>query len=478
MKRNILFIFTIILIATTSCNKFLDVERMDLLDERRVFKDKTLALGAINGIYLSIGSTSLYGGNSQIIPDVLAQLYNPTSGNYATLKGLNYTAAGSRAELDNLWSSYYKVVLNINKIIDALPNSKGLFSDLEFNTYLGEMHGLRALLLLDIYRFFGPIPKNIVEVKLPYPLKPENKVHDLLTPSEFLGLLDADIEKSIELLAQDAIKNSKQLDDRSNSNPIESNRRQRFNIWASKALKARKAFYVGNNEVARTVATELIAEIGNKIPIRAAVAYAPAVLNDTSFFLPRHSLSWEGIFTSYKGFDISHQQRFVLSGTTATILAPSLRSLEALYTSPNDFRFREWFIMQPGINDTRKQFSRFIFTSNPNASATEGVYNPVIRISEIYFILAETATNISETNQIINSIRNIRGADELVITVANKSESIQNEFIREFWGEGQVWFFHKRLYNKTIKAFSETDQKSISDEQYVVTQPLVEQELR
>jgi len=68
---------------------------------------------------------------------------------------------------------------------------------------------------------------------------------------------------------------------------------------------------------------------------------------------------------------------------------------------------------------------------------------PLIRISEMYYIAAETSTDPVKGLSYLNTVRTQRG----LIAVTNTADlpgAIAKEYRREFWGEGQLFFFYKR----------------------------------
>lgn len=76
-------------------------------------------------------------------------------------------------------------------------------------------------------------------------------------------------------------------------------------------------------------------------------------------------------------------------------------------------------------------------------ASTEGTV-VLIRLSEMYYILAECAATPGEAAEFLNKVRNIRGVDPVVCTEANRLDEIEKEYRKEFYGEGQLFFFYKR----------------------------------
>ncbi|MFR4037657.1 MAG: RagB/SusD family nutrient uptake outer membrane protein [Butyricimonas faecalis] len=79
---------------------------------------------------------------------------------------------------------------------------------------------------------------------------------------------------------------------------------------------------------------------------------------------------------------------------------------------------------------------------------------PMIRISEMYYIVAESM-KISDPQGALdklNLVRKMRGLTELLADLNPDAiqQEIQKEYEREFLGEGQLFFFHKRQGTRNI----------------------------
>ena len=83
---------------------------------------------------------------------------------------------------------------------------------------------------------------------------------------------------------------------------------------------------------------------------------------------------------------------------------------------------------------------------------------PLIRLSELYLIAAECVglqgeMNVADAVELyLNPLRQARNEMPLETTISTTQlrEYIQNEYIREFVGEGQTFFFYKRNELSTI----------------------------
>ena len=78
---------------------------------------------------------------------------------------------------------------------------------------------------------------------------------------------------------------------------------------------------------------------------------------------------------------------------------------------------------------------------------------PGIRIAEMYYIAAEALkeSNIGDALEMLNTLRVHRGLMKLENLDKNQlQEELGREYYREFIGEGQVFFYHKRMNTSII----------------------------
>ena len=117
---------------------------------------------------------------------------------------------------------------------------------------------------------------------------------------------------------------------------------------------------------------------------------------------------------------------------------------------------------------------------------------PLLRMSEIYLIAAECTDNLEEAIGYINSIRTHRNCVDLSLTdsKAEVLSYIDAEFAREMIGEGQLYFYYKRLAKTSVLGGATEDYEkpyswseppiytNIQLQEYVWPLPNVEEERR
>src|SRR5690606_36037180 len=75
---------------------------------------------------------------------------------------------------------------------------------------------------------------------------------------------------------------------------------------------------------------------------------------------------------------------------------------------------------------------------------------PLFRMSELYYMMAEGATTIEESLTHLNTVRRNRGLiNDLSIQKINTKEllraEISKEYQKEFYAEGQTFYYYKRI---------------------------------
>lgn len=102
---------------------------------------------------------------------------------------------------------------------------------------------------------------------------------------------------------------------------------------------------------------------------------------------------------------------------------------------------------------------------------------PLIRMSEMYYIIAETATAKEEALDALNKVLYNRGLTELE-DESKLSETITEEYKREFWGEGQLFFYYKRKNMPSIYSYTAGEDIEMDATKYVIPLPLSETDFR
>ena len=119
--------------------------------------------------------------------------------------------------------------------------------------------------------------------------------------------------------------------------------------------------------------------------------------------------------------------------------------------------FEEWFPAQDRrrkgyLYNNGKQIPQKYIVSSDDTRDTLNLRCriPLIRLSEMYYIACESrlASNDLETaNNMLNAVRKARGLKMEEYTAENIRAELDNEYRREFIGEGQ-WFYYIKRRNQ------------------------------
>lgn len=457
---NILILLTVSVVMFTSCNDWLDVRPTDRVLEDEMFESQKGYQTALNGIYIELNSNTLYGSNLSVgMVDVMAQYYK-VKGNadhsLALYGEYSYAQAGSKARFDDIWRKSYQVIFNINTIIEKTKADPNVLSEDFREIILGECYALRAMMHFDLLRLFGPIYQlESQKEAIPYQKGIEFNIENLLSANDVIKEILADITLSETHLSNDPV-----LENGSTFQPAEdgsvrfSYRQQRMNILATKALKARVYLWSGNTQEALAAAKEVISKTHETDPMLFPFSdYADI----TSTAYPDRIFSSEILFGHYNSRR-SDIFRLLFNSALSEygILTMFEERIEDMFDDDNDFRKKFWRLENV---DSREVY---VFSKYEDIAITGTDINslrfdvmvknivPAFRMSEMYLIAAEATNDITEAVTYVNAVRNARNCLSIQFTEEEKERVLSNEYLREFLGEGQMFFYYKRKEYKNL----------------------------
>lgn len=143
-----------------------------------------------------------------------------------------------------------------------------------------------------------------------------------------------------------------------------------------------------------------------------------------------------------------------------------------------DYRFQTWWQVSSGVGETGHMFIKYKGIEKPNGTTDAeyfyAVFMSLIRLSEVYYIAAECEPVLEDKYEWLNEIRTRRGLP--VLTAFSEDDfmaRLRMEYVREFWGEGQVFFMYKRLFvniNSNENGY-DTNTYGAREERYVLPMP-------
>lgn len=467
----VLFLFSILLATGYSCSDYLDVQPEDKLLESQIYGTEAGINSVLNGVYLNLAGPELYGGNLTMTAlEVLAQRYNITNPNskYTGLANYNFNEINSKMDFEAIWSKAYEAILNLNDLIDNVDKYNTLIP-FKANIIKGEAYGLRAMLHFDLLRLFGPVySENPDRQSIPYYSKVEVQNGVIQSASTIMDLIIEDLEIAEAFLAEDSIKQG--LIRTTDDTFYEFRRNLRINYFAVKALQARVHLYAGNKVEANSIAKKVIDEASEFFPW---THYSDII---TVGLDPDRVFSSELIF-AIQNVELYQRHREYFDGDLLDylILAPNnKRLIDVFENNENDYRYNTTWILPAG-SKTYKTFNKYADTQYPSMEFR--YLQPIIRISEMYYILAETETDPTIAIGYLNTVRQNRGLVDLNPD-ANIDAELLKEYQKEFYGEGQLFFYYKRRNISNIPDGNTQSESTISMgvDQYVA--PLPDSETR
>lgn len=474
-------------VALISCNKYLDVQPKDRLLDQQVFNSQSSVQKALNGIYINIVSDNLYGGQLTVSTiDVMAQYYNiPTQNRFIAASTYKFLDGSFlQSDISTIWGQAYSTVLNINEFIQGVSGiQQTIFKEDEKKLLLGEAYGLRAFILFDMLRLFGPVYSNDSSAaNIPYPTLPITKLSPLIPANQFMDTVIKDLNTAGSLLINDPIIQSgvQPFDNTDMAGNFFRARNRRMNYYAVKSLLARVYLYRGDKVSALKNAQEVISIAPATFPwakesvSRAAITNPDRIFSSEIIFGPENT-SRDVMYNRY--FAASNYQAHD-DQSIATLLAPLNENLVTTFEGlENDYRLRSSWVIDPKANYNFKTFTKYAPLTTNGAGLYPAYRNiqPLIRLSELYYIAAECTGNPTY----LNTVRMNRGLLNPVAASGDITGEIAKEYKKEFCGEGQLFFYYKRKNVTTINNGSAAGRSlPMGRSQYILPVPLSETQYR
>jgi hypothetical protein len=453
-KAVMLFFLTglgIILSIFNACNDYLDVRPKSQIPVDLHFERESGFLDQLAGVYTKMCEETMYGREMTFgLIEVLAQNYDLDAQNiYDYAAKYQYQETGIKNRIDAIWANTYNAVANLNIILEYIDNvDKNIFTGNHYQIYKGEALGLRSFLHLDLLRIFAPSYANNPNAPgIPYVTEYAPKITPKSTVAQTLDFILNDLTEAVNLLGADSLKISE--------TPYNYRvRRKYFNYFAAELTLARAYLYKGDKENALKHAEIIIAE--NNKTVNSALFWTHFTALETTY-----EYECDRTFSTEQVFQLSLNRMddiisaYFTSKSGVNTLSPNDNKADLIYEKSskgygNDYRMINNF-KYDGVRIDR-YLSKFWQYEN-------GVYNkifPVIRLTEAYYIAAEALkdTDPARAIELLNTVRSNRNLDEFPLSPTLSSNEIQEEIFKEyrkeFLGEGQLFYYYKRLDLRTI----------------------------
>lgn len=445
-KKLITLLLLISSIMLTSCKKYLDVNPKSTLSEEQMFESEIGFQQALTGVYSQMASRDLYGDNlSMGFVSALAQNYAVSGAGapFVQARALNYTSAEVMGYTSAIWNSSYSAIAGLNKVIENTQEKRNVLSDQTHALIRGEALGLRAYLHFELLRMFGPeFTTGATAKAVPYKTKVDQLTVVPSTTEEVVRLALADLTEAAALLKErDPIVFNK------------ASRRSKMNYYAVKGLEARIRLYSGDKAGAM-LAAQVVTSSG-KFPFVTVAAASAAAGSRDRLYLPeevfmirvRDISKWAD--PGYFRFRIS--ANYTLTRTAANFIT----LYETNAGGGTDIRSQYRIESDQNISFPSKFWQTYSFNNLDTNRLDQHV--PLIRLSEMYYIMAEAAATPAEGVGYLNTVRQNRVLAPLSSTISQTllNTEITKEYQKEFYAEGQLFYYYKRRKMVRMQFLSE-----------------------
>ncbi len=445
----------------TACSGWFDVSPKTDLKADEMFSTESGFESSLTGIYLLMTDQGAYGGNMSFgLLDQLAQQYDyiPDGANDRAAI-YNYATATSdgfrtKQKLAQSWLKLYNVIANCNNFIKWLDrNGESVIRNVKTrNTFRAEALAIRAYCHFDLLRAWGPWKYGTDAAAadapcIPYRMVADNSKQPLLPAKEIVKLALKDLDEAKTLLEHEK---KMRLDN--------SERQFRFNYHAVNALMARIYCYAGDATNAVACAQDVVDNCG--LTLVSSNQDDPILFSECIAALNIYHLT-ETFSSHWADGEKYTTQYFIRSE-----------------------RFNSYFEVSGDRREDMRSKSSAFYEHAAAKTALSRKYNtnpkeavPLIRLPEMYYILCEMTPDLTQAARFLNAVRNKRGysrslnvnfADE-----ASRLKALDREFRKEFYAEGQYWYFLKR---HGITELSYDNSIVLSKERFVFPLPDAEKE--
>ncbi len=463
---------TLFSMSFSSCSDWLEVKMEDKIMESVLFSNYYGYVSAINGVY--IGMNSYYTPDFTMgVIDVMAQYYNVLENDGHVFKeyvSYKYNDIDVEEKNSSLWNKGYELIANDNVVLSHLENeAETPLTHEQFCLLRGEALALRAMLHFDILRRHGSIySQNPEATAIPYQDSPKREILPMLPHREVVDRIIADLNEAIALLKEsdpiitEGTKNTV-TEDNGVSDYDMSFRQLRLNYYAAQGLLARVYLWIGDRANAYRIAKE---EIIDKITTKKLTVFPwttkgevemekrPDLIFSSEIMFAIYNSSRANLFNNLFNSSVNLSKRLTFYGEFVND-----SKVAAFYDHDNDFRkMYHWEFLEPtqaeidaaqeAGTDVKssyycKKYQDFESGFNAGIPSTNRYMVSMLRLSEIYFIAAESTNDREEAYQLINAVRSHRQCPDLPST-GDFDKHLTFELAREVIGEGQLFYFYKR----------------------------------
>lgn len=462
-------LLTVILLACSlgACTSWLDVNPEDEIAEKELFSKGEGYRNALNGVYKMLAGQDMYGKQlTWGVLDAMAQYYVRSQTNHQDLAYAaqhNYQIDYVKPTVEQFWKTAYNAVANCNNIlknIESTDDDLFEYKGTERRLIQGEALALRAFIQFDMLRLYAPSPAQAGEQKyIPYVKEYPALMAQKRTVKECLDLMIEDLNAARKLIfAYDSTNEGRlsanvRYKGTTGSDRFINSRGYRFNYYAVCAILARVCLYADYYDKAYAAAKEVI-DFNTRTKYFAFTSYSAIAKGD---FKCTGDVIAGAFSTKQEEWDSQVNDEVGASGNRYFL---ALTNVSEVFgdDAKSDYRKTKMIETYNWYDRSLKNRPTFNNTSEGKISLHTV---PLIRMSEVYYIAGEAIfeTRPDEALQYLTDVKKARGVRNPdlsgVETLEHYRNALQNDAWREFIGEGQLFYFYKRL-NRPIMGYYET----------------------
>lgn len=440
-------------LGMTSCNDWFDVIPRSSVYEDDLYSKEQGFQSTLTGLYISLGENNLYGRELTFgITDVVSGIYylpKINNNSYKYAGQYNYEYSSTKSTITGIWNSAYNVIANANVLLEKIgvkqdvdtENTASYTLSDKFNSVqtrsiiAGEALAVRALMHFDLLRLYGANPQvDATKPSIPYVTTLQKNATPQSTTSEIIQKVITDLLQAESLLKDNdpIVEANAAIDD---TYFKKSSRATHLNYYAVCGLLARAYQYAGDNKNAGKWAKVVID----------SNAFTWNSLTDwqKSNYVATKELLFNLYISNMKDQQTPYFKNTDGSGDDGKLLMMSSQRYSDLYSNA-DKRAKGFMAYQGNY-----LCQKYVVTEGEVADSLTVQHRiPILRLSEMYYILAESYLAEGKTSEAANTLNTELKAYGLKNVDLSTSENIRKcldlEYQREFVAEGQWFFYIKR----------------------------------
>lgn len=488
MKTIYTLLLLLVAVSLPSCNDWLDVRPDTEQKEEDQFSNEKSFESAVIGMYMDMADRDIYGERLTMTNiESLANLWYMDSDHnryedYYLMQHDYSNVEYSQAAIEAIYAKLFNVIVQANIIIKNAVEHGDVIADPAMRSVIeGEAYAVRAYCQFDALRLFGQVPGGTEQVSLPY--SETTTIYEVPPYYDFnayVEKLKSDIEKAKSLLLDNdpvchysfsSLNNS--YDDGVDNFMIY--RQSRMNYWAVRALEARMYLYIGDKTTAYQIVKEIINATldGNPVMTMSGVSDFAAGYklcpSECLFYLSKYD-----VMDYSSEFLVGGQESFSTWGDLGITHDMYLTLYAGQNSDSHNRMLNCWNTKaQDNYGDMMTVTTKYYWDAE-NVTNAMLYYQliPMLRMSEIYLIAMECTTDLNEANSLyrtymlahdVSNAADFQSLDEV-------ETFILNEYRREFFVEGQMFYTYKRL-NCTEMLWRD---EPVSEDEYILPLPTTE----